>query len=112
MSDVPSSLHIVTDEPFRGVEPTRHDDLYPAQQPGRRDYWPTFLLPAESCWRGRHAREAAVIIGRWRGAGWQVFDADPRAGRHIRDWISSAISGHDCPVDASDAALAGSGVCS
>jgi anti-sigma regulatory factor (Ser/Thr protein kinase) len=47
-----------------------------------------------------------VIIGGWRGPGWQVFDADPRLGSQIRDWISSAISGHDCPVDAADAALA------
>jgi anti-sigma regulatory factor (Ser/Thr protein kinase) len=46
-----------------------------------------------------------VIIGGWRGPGWQVFDADPRLGREIRDWIRSAISGHDCPVDAADAAL-------
>jgi anti-sigma regulatory factor (Ser/Thr protein kinase) len=46
-----------------------------------------------------------VIIGGWRGPGWQVFDADPRLGREIRDWIRSAISGHDCPVDAVDAAL-------
>jgi len=38
--------------------------------------------------------------------GWQVFDADPRLGRQIRAWISSAISGHDCTVDAADAALA------
>jgi anti-sigma regulatory factor (Ser/Thr protein kinase) len=51
-------------------------------------------------------REAAVITGRWRGPGWQVFDADPRLGCQIRAWISSAISGHDCPVDAADAALA------
>jgi anti-sigma regulatory factor (Ser/Thr protein kinase) len=51
-------------------------------------------------------REAAVIIGGWRGPGWHVFDADPRLGRQIRDWIRSAISGHDCPVDAADAALA------
>ena len=46
-----------------------------------------------------------MIIGGWRGPGWQVFDADPRLGRQIRDWISSAVSGHDCPVDAADAAL-------
>ena len=46
-----------------------------------------------------------MIIGGWRGPGWQVFDADPRLGREIRDWIRSAISGHDCPVDAADAAL-------
>jgi anti-sigma regulatory factor (Ser/Thr protein kinase) len=49
--------------------------------------------------------EAAVIIGGWRGPGWQVFDADPRLGRQIRAWISSAISGHGCLVDAADAAL-------
>jgi anti-sigma regulatory factor (Ser/Thr protein kinase) len=46
-----------------------------------------------------------VIIGGWRGPGWQVFDADPQLGRQIRAWISSAIRGHGCPVDAADAAL-------
>jgi anti-sigma regulatory factor (Ser/Thr protein kinase) len=46
-----------------------------------------------------------VIMGGWRGPGWQVFDADPRLGSQIRAWISSAIRGHDCPVDAADAAL-------
>ena len=46
-----------------------------------------------------------MIIDGWRGPGWQVFDADPRLGSQIRDWIRSAISGHDCPVDAADAAL-------
>ena len=47
-----------------------------------------------------------MIIDGWRGPGWQVFAADARLGRPIRDWIRSAISGHDCPVDAADAALA------
>jgi len=46
-----------------------------------------------------------VIIGGWRGPGWQVFDADPRLGSQIRGWIGSAIGGHGCPVDAADAAL-------
>jgi anti-sigma regulatory factor (Ser/Thr protein kinase) len=46
-----------------------------------------------------------VIIGGWRGPGWRVFDADPRLGREIRAWISSAIGGHGCPVDGDDAAL-------
>ena len=46
-----------------------------------------------------------MITGGWRGPGWQVFDADPRLGRPIRDWISSAIRGHGCPVDAGDAAV-------
>ena len=46
-----------------------------------------------------------MIIGGWRGPGWRVFDADPRLGRPIRAWISSAISGHGCPVDTADAAL-------
>jgi anti-sigma regulatory factor (Ser/Thr protein kinase) len=46
-----------------------------------------------------------VTIGGWRGPGWQIFDADPRLGHQVREWISSAISGHDCPVDAADAAL-------
>jgi anti-sigma regulatory factor (Ser/Thr protein kinase) len=49
--------------------------------------------------------EALVIIGGWRGPGWRVFDADPRLGSPVRAWISAAISGHDCPVDAADAAL-------
>jgi anti-sigma regulatory factor (Ser/Thr protein kinase) len=46
-----------------------------------------------------------VVIGGWRGPGRQVFDADLRLGRQIRQQISSAISGHDCPVDPADAAL-------
>ncbi len=46
-----------------------------------------------------------MIIGGCRGPGWQVFNADPRLGSQIRDWITSAISGHDCPIDAADAAL-------
>ena len=57
--------------------------------------------------RQAHSRcgEAAVISGGWRGPGWQVFDADPRLGSQVRGWISSAIGGHDCPVDGADAAL-------
>ncbi|MBV9450924.1 MAG: ATP-binding protein [Streptosporangiaceae bacterium] len=51
------------------------------------------------------AREAAVIIGGWRGPGWRVVDADPGHGKQIRDWIRSAVSRHDCPVDPLDAAL-------
>jgi anti-sigma regulatory factor (Ser/Thr protein kinase) len=47
-----------------------------------------------------------VIIGGWRGPGWQVFNADPRLAGRIRDWITSAINGHDCPINAADAALA------
>jgi anti-sigma regulatory factor (Ser/Thr protein kinase) len=46
-----------------------------------------------------------MIIGGWRGPGWQVFDADPELAGQIRGWISSAISKHDCPVDTDDAAL-------
>ena len=46
-----------------------------------------------------------MVTGGWRGPGWQVFDADPRLGHEVRYWISSAISGHYCPVDAADAAL-------
>jgi anti-sigma regulatory factor (Ser/Thr protein kinase) len=53
----------------------------------------------------RH-KEAPVIIGGWRGPSWRVVDADPRYGGQIRDWIGSAITRHDCPVDAADAALA------
>ena len=47
-----------------------------------------------------------MITGGCRGPGWQVFDADPRLGRPIRDWIGSAIRGYGCcPVDAGDAAV-------
>jgi anti-sigma regulatory factor (Ser/Thr protein kinase) len=46
-----------------------------------------------------------VIIGGWRGPGWQVFNADPQLGSQIRDWITSVINGHDCAIDAADAAL-------
>jgi anti-sigma regulatory factor (Ser/Thr protein kinase) len=46
-----------------------------------------------------------VILGGCRGPGWRVFDTDPRLGGQIREWIRSAVSGHDCPVDAADAAV-------
>ncbi len=46
-----------------------------------------------------------MILDGCRGPGWQVFDADPRLGSQVRNWIRSAINGHDCPVDAADAAL-------
>jgi Histidine kinase-like ATPase domain len=46
-----------------------------------------------------------VIIGGWRGPGWRVVDADPGHGKRIRDWIRSAVTRHDCPVDSWDAAL-------
>jgi anti-sigma regulatory factor (Ser/Thr protein kinase) len=45
------------------------------------------------------------LIGGCRGPGWQVFDADPRLGGQVRGWVRSAVSGHDCPVDAADAAV-------
>jgi anti-sigma regulatory factor (Ser/Thr protein kinase) len=47
-----------------------------------------------------------MIIDGWRGPSWQVVDADPRYSGQIRDWIRSAITRHDGPVDAADAALA------
>lgn len=47
-----------------------------------------------------------MIIDGWRGPSWRVVDADPRYSGQIRDWIRSAITRHDCPVDAADAALA------
>ena len=47
-----------------------------------------------------------MIIGGWRGPGWRIVDADPGHARQIRDWIRSAITRHDCPVDAADAASA------
>ena len=47
-----------------------------------------------------------MIIGGWRGPGWRVVDADPRAASQIRGWIRSAIAGHSCPVDLDDAVLA------
>lgn len=45
-----------------------------------------------------------MIIG-WRGPGWQVFNAHPGHVRQVRDWISAAITRHDCPIDPADAAL-------
>ncbi len=56
--------------------------------------------------KARRTGRALVIIGGWRGPGWRVIEADPRLGSQIREWIRSAISGHDCPVDPGDAALA------
>jgi len=47
-----------------------------------------------------------VIIGGWCGPGWRIVDADPGCGKQVRDWISSAITRHGCPVDPADAALA------
>lgn len=47
-----------------------------------------------------------MITGGWRGPGWRVVDAHPGHARQIRDWISAAITRHDCPVDPADAALA------
>jgi serine/threonine-protein kinase RsbW len=41
-----------------------------------------------------------------RGPGWRVVDARPGHVRVIRDWISSAVTRYDCPVDPEDAALA------
>jgi hypothetical protein len=46
-----------------------------------------------------------MIIGGWRGPGWRVVDADPRLGGQTREWIRSAVGGHECPVDPADAAL-------
>ncbi len=47
-----------------------------------------------------------MITGGWRGPGWRVVDAHPGHARQVRDWISAAITRHDCPVDPADAALA------
>jgi len=47
-----------------------------------------------------------VIIGGWRGPGWRITDADPGQARQVRDWIRATVTGHDCPVEAADAALA------
>ena len=47
-----------------------------------------------------------MIIGGWRGPGWRITDADPGQARNVRGWIRSAITGHPCPVDPDDAALA------
>src|SRR5260370_37965896 len=47
-----------------------------------------------------------VVIGGWRGPGWQVTDADPGQGRRVREWITSAVARHGCPVDLDDVALA------
>lgn len=47
-----------------------------------------------------------MTIGGWRGPGWRIFDAIPANARQARQLISSAITGHDCPVEADEAALA------
>jgi serine/threonine-protein kinase RsbW len=47
-----------------------------------------------------------VVTGGWRGPGWRVVDAHPGLSRQVRDWISAAITRHDCPVNPADAALA------
>ena len=47
-----------------------------------------------------------MITGGWRGPGWRVVDADPGRSKQVRDWISSAIARHGCPVDPADAVLA------
>ena len=39
------------------------------------------------------------------GADWRVFDATPRCGKEVRDWIAHAIAQHDGPADPADAAL-------
>ncbi len=56
--------------------------------------------------KARRTGEALVVPGGWRGPGWRVTEADPRLGSQTREWIRSAISGHDCPADPGDAALA------
>src|SRR5260370_15165413 len=47
-----------------------------------------------------------VVIGGWRGPGWQVTDADPGQGRRVRGGITSAVARPGCPVDLDDVALA------
>jgi serine/threonine-protein kinase RsbW len=49
-----------------------------------------------------------VIIGGWRGPGWRIVDAVPGNARQVRDWIRSAITRHDRPVDPDEAALVAS----
>jgi anti-sigma regulatory factor (Ser/Thr protein kinase) len=46
-----------------------------------------------------------VIVGGWRGPGWRMVDADPRHGAPVRQWVTSVIAAHGCPVDLDDAAL-------
>ena len=47
-----------------------------------------------------------MIIGGWRGPGWRIVTGDREQARQVRDWIGSAVSRHDCPVDPADVALA------
>ena len=47
-----------------------------------------------------------MIIGGWRGPGWQIVDAHPGQAGRVRGWIRSAISRHDGPADPDEAALA------
>ena len=46
-----------------------------------------------------------MIVGGWRGPGWQVVDADPGLGHQIRKWVVSVIARHGCPVDGDAAEL-------
>jgi anti-sigma regulatory factor (Ser/Thr protein kinase) len=46
-----------------------------------------------------------MVIGRWRGPGFRVFDAVPCCAGDARLWITSVIARHASPVDRDDAAL-------
>ena len=47
-----------------------------------------------------------MITGGWRGPGWRIFDSHPGHVKQVRNWISAAITRHDCPIDPADAVLA------
>lgn len=45
-----------------------------------------------------------MIIGRWRGPGWRIVDANPARASWIRGWLKSAVAAHGCPADPDDLA--------
>ena len=40
-----------------------------------------------------------MVVGRWRGPAWQVFDSDPGQCSLARAWIKSVVAQHGCPAD-------------
>jgi anti-sigma regulatory factor (Ser/Thr protein kinase) len=55
---------------------------------------------------GRHPQTADLSHSEdQRGPGWRVFDATPRCGKEVRDWIASVIVQDDDLADPADVAL-------
>ncbi len=60
--------------------------------------------PAGVLGRHPHAADLGHSEDR-RGPDWRVFDATPRCGKEVRDWIASVIAQRDGLADPDDAAL-------